>query len=98
MRPIYPFDLEQLSRRVMAMPKDMQKAYVADVILRAQIADRYRKRLNKSHPEYGSGTLSSAIPSQDIPSSTVPRFCDAPYLAALSVVISQLCAEKSHFP
>jgi hypothetical protein len=92
MRPIYPSDLEQVTRAVCALPQAHWAFATRQIIDRAQTADRFRKRFRRNHPQYGSGTLTSAIPQ--IGNARGPQFCDTDYLAALAVIITQLQARQ----
>ncbi len=65
------------------------------ILLRADIADRFRKRHKRPHPEFGSGTIGAAARSFE--RSALPRACDAEYLRCLRIMIeAQLDPPEHH--
>lgn len=87
MRPVYLSDLDAATRVVLAAA-DADRPNVAQrLVQRADIADRYRKRLGKAHPVFGTGTLTSAACSL----SRAPSVsCDARYRTCLGLVLAAL--------
>ncbi|MEL6641931.1 MAG: hypothetical protein AAFP98_11575 [Pseudomonadota bacterium] len=85
MRPLHLSDLHVAACALRGRPASDQVAAIRGAIAAADTADRYRKRLRKAHPDFGTGTLSSVFGTVDEPNS-----CDAAYLAALAVVVAAL--------
>ena len=86
MRPLGPGDLDCAVAVVMRQPPVERKAVAARLLFEADVADRYRKRLGRAHPVYGSGSvLSAALRWPDGPRG---RVYDASYCAALIVVLT----------
>lgn len=85
MRRLFLSDLHHAACALRGLPNAAQSTRMRDALIAAQIADRYRKRLGKAHPEHGTGTLSSALGPV-----TEPSFCDTAYLRAMQSVIAAL--------
>lgn len=62
------------------------------LIAHADIADRYRKRLGKRHPRYGSGSLMSA--AAGFVKLSRPAHINAEALSVLEIVIGELAAKR----
>jgi hypothetical protein len=77
MRPLLPGDLECAVAVVMVQPPEARAGVAAELLAQADLADRFRKRLGRAHPDYGTGSLMSAVH-------------DASYCAALIVVLTAL--------
>ena len=60
MRPLLPGDLDCAVAVVMAQPPEARADVAARLLAQADLADRYRKRLGRAHPHYGTGSLMSA--------------------------------------
>lgn len=88
MRPISIVDIEVAARVLLCVPPNGHADLMAELLQRADIADRYRKRLGRRHPVFGSGTLMSA--AQNYPQSGRPAFIRKEMLQALSSVINAL--------
>lgn len=92
MRPIHLTDLDAAVRSVLRMSPTARKDRLEMIVTSADIADRYRKRLRKAHPIFGTGTLESACRGAQMPA----RMCDAHYRACLRDLLDVLDAKKSH--
>lgn len=91
MRPLGPGDLDCAVAVVMRQPPVERKAVAARLLFEADVADRYRKRLGRAHPVYGSGSVLSAAlrwPDGPMARTTRGRVHDASYCAALIVVLT----------
>ena len=80
MRPIQLADIEAAARALCAVAADERIALAKEIYARADIADRYRKRLRRPHPEYGTGTVMSASTRfQQVlrPDCMTPTYLDA---------------------
>lgn len=60
MRAVQLADIEAAARVLMAVPVVERAGTMASLLQAADIADRYRKRLRRPHPHFGTGTLMSA--------------------------------------
>lgn len=96
MRPILPADLDLAARVLLNLPKVERRAVIARLIGQADIADRYRKRLGRAHPLYGSGSLMAAAlrHRHDAPA----RHCDDDYCACLAEVLDALAVYRARIP
>lgn len=92
MRPILPADLDLAARVLMTAPIADRRVVMARLIAQADIADRYRKRLRKAHPLFGSGSLMAAALRHD--HSAPARQCDDHYCACLADVLCALAAYR----
>lgn len=95
MRPVMAADLDVAAAVLLAVPPAHRPHLARRIILRASLADRYRKRLGKPHPLYGNGTVSDAtlrLPRRP------PRYCDSVnYLTAMHVFLTAyLSLRASH--
>lgn len=63
MRQIRSGDLVALGEVLACVPAGLWPLVCQEVIARADIADRYRKRLGRRHPILGDGTLHGALAS-----------------------------------
>ncbi|WP_439155837.1 DUF7742 family protein [Yoonia sp.] len=88
MRPVQLADIESALRHLLQVPPAHRGAAMADLLTRAETADRYRKRLGRRHPEFGDGTLMAAALGQAV--APRPSACDAQVLACLAIVIAAL--------
>lgn len=86
MRPLLPGDLDCAVAVVMAQPPEARAGVAARLLAQADLADRYRKRLGRAHPVYGTGSLMSAALGWSFPSNG--RLYDSSYCSALIVVLS----------
>ncbi len=89
MRPIPPPDIDILTRVVLVLPPAARSATVRAILDRADLADRFRKRLGRVHPEHGDGSVLWLAARCD---RTPHRFCDAAYWAALDTVVGAVRA------
>lgn len=87
MRPVHLHDLDTLTRTLLVLPEPDQPIVARQIVQAADIADKYRKRLGRAHPQYGLGTLTSAV--QDLPKATTLR-CDQAYRRCLGIVLAAL--------
>jgi len=88
MRQVLPTDLDRCARVLMASPEPARRDLVARIIGRADLADRYRKRLGRALAGAGDGTLSSA--TQDLSIAARPGHCSALYCDCLALVLAAL--------
>jgi len=94
MRPIYPSDLDLVTRTLLACEPPDRLRLARQIITRADIADRYRKNMGHLHPSFGSGTLSSA--AQDFPARPANGYCNRDYLEAMSILLGRLLIRAGH--
>lgn len=88
MRPVLVNDLHMAARALMAVPPADRTTAIKNIVVHAQAADLYRKRLGRSHRLWGNGTLSSAC--QGHACVRMPSRCDRDFLDCLAVVIQAL--------
>lgn len=93
MRPIQHGDLSTAARALLTVPAP-DRAGVMDLMLQqAEAADRYRKKLGKTHPRWGNGTLMAVALAQPIPNE--PRLDDLNYLQCQRDVLTALIAHRT---
>lgn len=90
MRPLMPGDLDCAVAVVMRQSPEDRADVAERLLFEADVADRYRKRLGRAHPVYGSGSLMSA--ALGWPCGAGGRVYDASYCAALIVVLTAVQA------
>ena len=94
MRTVLPGDLRAAACALLPVPREARGAALALLVMRAEAADRYRRRLRRAHPDWGDGTLAAAagrVPAEP--------FCDDPdYLDALLRVVQFLAARRGIAP
>ena len=64
MRPVHLSDLDAVVRSILHLSGSARRRKISETIEMASVADRFRKRLGRSHPKYGNGTLSAAASNQ----------------------------------
>jgi hypothetical protein len=90
MRPLMPGDVDCAVAVVMRQPPESRAVVAERLLFEADVADRYRKRLGRAHPVYGTGSvMSAALMWPDGPRC---RVYDASYCAALIVVLTAVQA------
>jgi len=94
MRPVQMADLEAALRLLLKTPPELRQSCMADLCARADIADRYRKRLRRLHPHYGDGSLMTAAMEQGI--ALRPTACDDQVLTCLQIAIAVLLDKTTH--
>ena len=95
MRPLLPGDLDCAVAVVMAQPPEDRPRVAAQLLAQADVADRYRKRLGRAHPVFGTGSLmSAALGWPDAPRGGV---YDASYCVALIVVLTAVQDWRGRF-
>ncbi|MDW4496806.1 hypothetical protein R5H30_02345 [Sulfitobacter sp. D35] len=92
MRPVLVTDLLAVAEALCGVPADRRAACAQDILERAEIADRFRKRTGRRHPLWGIGTLASAVG----PTGAGPRPAagDYDFLACLSLGADALRAHR----
>ncbi|KQI69660.1 hypothetical protein AN189_04515 [Loktanella sp. 3ANDIMAR09] len=91
MRPVGLLDLDATARCLCVVTAQEQHDLAREIVARADVADRYRKRLGRRHALYGDGTLSAAT----APYATARgRVAEQTYLAALRIVVDVLIARR----
>ncbi len=82
MRPVTLTDLAAAARVLLALPEARRAAAMAALIVRAEAADRYRRRNGLGHPVYGNGTLLAAALAHP---AAAPEAGARDYLACLAL-------------
>ncbi len=90
MRRVQLADLDAAVRALTCCARPVRPAMAANLLERAHIADKYRKRTGKIHPQFGSGTLSSA--AAQFPQATGPAPLEAERLDAFACMIKALAS------
>jgi len=88
MRPILPGDLDAAARCLMAAGASRRPAMAANLVARADLADRFRKRTGRLHPCHGDGSL-MAVARLAGAGAAIWR-CDADYCRCLALVLDAL--------
>ncbi|MCU0910028.1 MAG: hypothetical protein MUE98_01370 [Rhodobacteraceae bacterium] len=92
MRHIAPSDLSTAARALLALPAPARAAEAARLVSETEAADRYRKRVGRSHPLWGNGTLEGAARGRVL---AEPRsLSDTDYLSCLAVVLDAILVHR----
>lgn len=93
MRPVNLADIEVAARVLMALAPEERVGVMADLIRRADTAERYRKQSRRAHPAFGTGTLMSA--AQVFDAAARPLSLGRDELRAYALVIAALIAHDT---
>ena len=93
MRPVHLSDLHYAACTLQTHPAETQTAVLQSALAKADTADRYRKRLRRAHPAYGTGTLTSALAVAQPIDDTQTH--STAYLQAMLVVITGLLSRSA---
>lgn len=93
MRAVHLSDLNMAARTLICARVPDRAVMLASLLEQAHVADKYRKRTGRAHPQFGNGTLSDAC--QQHPRASMPDRCDPQYLGCLAVVINGLLKTRS---
>ncbi|MCX7645466.1 MAG: hypothetical protein N2Z62_09265 [Rhodobacteraceae bacterium] len=92
MRALAHPDLATAARALLALPEARRAAEAARMLVEAEAADRYRKRVGRSHPVWGNGTLEGAARSRTL---VEPRpLSDREYLSTLALVLDAILRHR----
>ncbi len=94
MRSVHLSDLNLAARTLMVAPDAQRVGMMETLLVRAQTADKYRKKTGRAHARYGNGSLGAAC--QDWPKAPMPDRCDPNYLMCLHAVVQALITVGSH--
>ena len=90
MRAVHLSDLNMAARTLLAVPQRGRRKLVQSLIHNAHVADKYRKKTGRAHPQYGDGSLCAVC--QPMTKVAMPDRCDPRYLDSLGIVIEGLLA------
>jgi hypothetical protein len=92
MRPVMLSDLTTTARALLRVPMAERRALCERIVCEAKMADRFTRRLQKQHPEWGNGTLVSASSKCML---AAERACDDPeYCACLTMVLHAISGKE----
>ncbi len=86
MRPLCHGDLIAAARALAAAPPGARGALIARMLVEADLADRYRKRLGRVHPRLGDGSLMAAAMRR--PCRAEAFLQDDDYRACMALVLA----------
>lgn len=93
MREVVHGDVVATACALMAVPPEGWEARIAGYLIRADAADRYRRRIGRAHPHWGNGSLMGAVLSGgDV--RPEPRLSDPVYAEAMVAVLMALIRRK----
>lgn len=92
MRPLAPADLSVAARMLLTFPQDQRPTIIRYVIDKAEAADRYCKRLRRTHPVWGNGTLEGA--ARSYPLARPQSYSNTDYLEAMALTLTSLVAHR----
>lgn len=95
MRPLLPSDLDAAVRALLAVPPPQRRARARWLLDKAEVADRYRLRYRRPHPDYGTGTVLSLVALGD--RAPLPDCCDTSYCACLAVFLDIFLTQPTDF-
>lgn len=94
MRTALYSDVAGAARVLLGAPPRMRPGLCRDMILQAETADRFVRRLGKLHPEWGNGTLLDAARRRAMMAER--SFDDAEYCACFILVLTALGRRPRH--
>jgi len=93
-RPVQIYDLTCLARVLLRLPEGQRRVVSRRIVMAADVADRFRKRTGRAHPDFGTGTLQSA--AQKYLQAEEPPSCNAPFRSCLALVLEALAARDRY--
>ena len=90
MRPVQVYDLTSVARVLLALPEGQRRVVSRRIVMAADVADRFRKKTGRAHPDFGTGTLQSA--ARGYRQAVEQASFNAPFRACLSLVLDALAA------
>lgn len=94
MRPVQLADIEAAALVLLNVEADQRRALAALICGTAAVADKYRKRLRRPHPMYGSGSLMSAAAT--FSQASRPSQGTGEYLECIHIVTTAVLAHRNH--
>ncbi|NCW23418.1 MAG: hypothetical protein EBW45_04950 [Actinobacteria bacterium] len=89
MLPLLAGNLDMSARVLLAQPKGDWPSTARDLLVVARWADRYRRRIGRPRPRFGSVSVMAAAPDfglASLPDHATPVFCEA--LAVFCLIAS----------
>ncbi len=92
MRPVQLADLDGAARALLRAEPSQRVSAAHALCNEARVADKYRKRIGRPHPMFGTGTLMAAAARYE----KYPRHdqCDSAYLECLRIIIDQVITTR----
>lgn len=90
MRPVQIYDLLSVARVLLVLPEGQRRIVSRRIVMAADVADRFRKRTGRAHPDFGTGTLQSA--AQGYRQASEPPNCNKAFRICLGLVLDALAA------
>jgi hypothetical protein len=94
MRAVQLADVDAAALVLLSIEPDMRGPLAVQLCWNAAVADRFRKRLKRPHPKFGSGSLMSAAAT--FPQARRPLQGSIEYLECIRIVITAVLARRSH--
>lgn len=88
-----PGDILAAARVLIAVEDRLWPVKMAQMLMRADAAERYRCRMGRAHPRFGNGTLMAVAQLQ----APAPEAGDRRFLAAMGAVIKAVLAGSERF-
>mgnify|MGYP003630823097 CR=1 FL=1 len=88
MRAVHLSDLNLAARALLAVPDNGRRELLKYLIQYAHLADKFRKKTGRAHPQFGDGSLGAIC--QPAAMAAMPDRCDPRYLECLGIVIEGL--------
>ncbi len=92
MRALAPADISVAARALFCLPEAAREYAITRIVNEAEVADRYRKRLDRGHPLYGNGSLEGAARCR--PLADPKSLSDREYLSCLAIVLDALLERR----
>ena len=93
MREIVHGDVVAAACALLAVTPEGWEARIAGYLIRADAADRYRRRIGRAHPRWGNGSLMGAVLCE-AGIWPEPRLSDPVYAEAMVAVLMALIRRK----
>ena len=93
MREVVHGDVVAVASALRELPPEGWEARIAEYLIRADAADRYRRRIGRAHPHWGNGSLMGAVLCE-AGIWPEPRLSDPIYAEAMVAVLMALIRRK----
>lgn len=90
MRPVLHGDMTAAARALLSLPDGARRGAFDRMLLEAEAADKYRKKLGIAHPVWGNGSLMAAANTR--PQAPEPFLDNVEYCGILALAFDRLLA------
>lgn len=88
MRPLLAGDISSAARALLLVPHRCRPAFCTILLMQAESADLYVRKIGRLHPAYGNGSLMAAARRLKLPDE--PLFDDPEYCDCTAITLTQV--------